>query len=1420
MVVGMRHTAVLVLGFVLLALVTACGDTASTPPDVSIPEPSPDIEATVEAKVQDRLRIEEKQAVDAAPKAKAQAMAKAIVEATAQAAPTLIPAPPTPTPTQTPTPMATPAPPKPTPTQTPTPAFTPLPQTVRPTPTTTVSDNGKSHMSAIDSSGANWNYLSAEESDRDISPPNPSAIAVDYDRTSGNAHVTGGAGAVPAGAAVLVANMELGGVVLVRADSAGAFETSLPASPGTHMLIKQDSTGQMIDLYDGVEEVLESSSKLSVPGIILSIPAPESANGYGFAGAARVSGNGPAWVVEGDLSRIDFQIGDQVTIAGKVSILTNAPPLDEIYYSFWGELIGDENGLQVGPQGPFTSNILTPTGLPIVPGTHSGMGIFFHDCGDAPLGWSREQGRLVADFSCDAGIGIDTPDLKADPPAGTYVIRLALHFPGTHIETMEQLQTEKRLKMGSNHDIVSLATVTVGSPKPLRLATTLFADLLQEGTRGGVFASEDSERLAISPRIITNHNPVIPRLDPYGDSLKHRLDPYVPLFGMTDRAPPAVPFIEFDFPNSNVQITVERPDGKTDVFGPSPLVAFGVKTPILPGGNQIAGGGGHIGEIPQLLAKGDVFEYQFPLDGDYVVRLAGQVADANGQTFEIAGTYDLTVANSLDIETLLLPGTPFEIGDSLPIGLQVYPGVPAEINFTVTHVGADNVIHEREYAGASNSNGYWDGEGQFYVFETAGEYRVDVEARYTGEDSALWVGRMTYGSAVATHDGPIIAHGRRGKDGLDYIPPPWGFGADFSSDGHLQFPFFTGDILWGIEGPEPNRENGNTELGPGDSVNALLSFQAVDIEHPLVVRATKQVEDRNMQFQNYGEMVQAGQIPLITSAEPNSDGSGEWFEGFRPEDFSLLAYTYSSAQRPGVRVREMIAGDDMGTGYWRFHDAYHMQSGNSPYEGDLPGDFKFLYGATVIRDIELNEGVFAIYGSGWVLAQDDDPMGSRFMPPFQGNAGGPNGGPLFNVHGRNVDMFFLPLGVRPGSVLEVGDIFRMAGPIMPTLPSKVEYALTAPDGAKRTFKGRANSVGYYYVPADDFALDQPGLWTVALAVTHDGMTSAGPVQAPYPSGGPLTPDGHTFTFVVTDSDTHKLGIVTDLARLKPTNWYGTIQQARFEALLPQGWTGETAHLTVTMPGIVLDESDVQIEDGAIRWLLKGEEMNRLANNFDYETGLADTITVNIYAEEQSGRQAAGAIVTHGARVPLAPAATPVPAISKWPTGQASCLPNEIELFSSDFESGTAGWDFSDSESWFVVNMDGSKVLRGAGHVHAHAGINWDEVVWRMRVKLSTGNTHLNFHAREDLRYLISFAADWTQLIRGDSTIQANANRMHQEWYVVEISLLDNIFRVAVDGVIEIEQQDPNPLPPGGIWLEVLDKSVVLFDDVYVCEPSD
>ena len=110
----------------------------------------------------------------------------------------------------------------------------------------------------------------------------------------------------------------------------------------------------------------------------------------------------------------------------------------------------------------------------------------------------------------------------------------------------------------------------------------------------------------------------------------------------------------------------------------------------------------------------------------------------------------------------------------------------------------------------------------------------------------------------------------------------------------------------------------------------------------------------------------------------------------------------------------------------------------------------------------------------------------------------------------------------------------------------------------------------------------------------------------------------------------------------------------------------------------------------------------------------------------------------------------------------------------------------------------------------------------MRVKLLTGSIHLNFHGKDPLRYLISFGQDGTVFTRStdspsDVTIGTNVLHSLNKWHVVEISLFEKVLRIGIDGVLEIEQPDTNPLPPGGIWLEVLPDSEVLFDDIRICE---
>ena len=1282
-------------------------------------------------------------------------------------------------------------------------------------------------------SGAGWDNLTAEERYRVNSAPDSDLISISYDNTSKIAHIIGSAGAVQSNAMVVIANLELGSVKVLKADKEGSFELNIEGRYGTNILIKQDaSSGCLVVCPLGNPEQIVDGESIPVPGIIRALPYQNTMDGYPIAGGARIEDGGPAWVLEGNLSKVSFTMNDTVRIDGQVRILTNYQIPQGFSLNLVAQIIGDEAGIQVGPYGRFVSRLLTPTNLPIELNGDQNRFEIFEGCHLNDLVWKQEGSEHATDFSC-------TGQLKPAVPTGTYVMWLTLNSPGTHQQNVMKLKEKDLLKFGHEFgdNNIRLATITVGSPQTLRISTTLFADILQEGTRGGIISREDYNSLAISPRTITQHHPVIPRLDSYGKPWIHHMEPYALLLGITDRRPPSVPSIGFSFANSELQINIDRPDGQTDVIGPAQLVSYGVHTPTTPHGSQLSAGGNHIGEIPQFLGGKEKFTYVFPMDGDYVIQLTGSVSDTNGHEFEIGGTYDVTVGNSLDIETPLLPGTPFEVGNSLPVGISIFPGVAADITFSVTQILEDNSTIRKEYHGTANRNGWWDGDGQYFIFEKPGEYRLDVEARYKDENKSLWVGRMTYGSVVATPEKPFIAHGRRGHDLAEEITPPWGFGAMFPSEGHLVFPFFGGDILWGDAGNEVNRVDGTVGSGPGDAVNTVLSFQAMDMDHPLVARAMELVEGTNPQ---YSELKQAGQIPLITILEqydcgrrrelspgtpcnPGIDDNYQ-FKGVNAEDYTLLAYTYGSAQRPGVRVREIIQGQDT-SAYWRFGDSYHLQSGNGFVEGDMPGDFKFLYGGAVIRDIQENTGIFAIYGSGWIHGELEDPLGSRFMPPFQGNAGGPDGGPLFKLHGRKVDMFFLPLAVRPGALLEVGDMFRMAGPIMPALPSKLHYSVTSPAGASRTFQGVANSVGYYYHPDSDFELDEPGIWTVELSVTHDGLTSAGPVKKPYPIGGPLTPDGRTFTFIVIDNDTLPLQLDTDLARLKPKEWYRGIENAHFETLLPAGWDEQSARIIVTIPGIVMLDEYISVNDGIIEWDLIGEKMNQLAPNFDFRTGLADTITVTIFAKDKSGRQASGTILTHGTRIPL-PHKVPIALQSTSksikganPTGQTSCIPGEQQLFSSDFEKGTSNWTFSDETAWSVVEADGSKVLRGTGHVHARVNRDWDEVIWRLRVKLISGNAHLNFHAKDNLRYLISLAEDGINVSWNDTHAGTNIHHSLNEWHVVEISMLEKVLRVAIDGILEIETPDPNPVPPGGIWLEVLPDSEVIFDDIVVCKPE-
>jgi len=1109
-----------------------------------------------------------------------------------------------------------------------------------------------------------WDVFSQSKASILLSAPDTRAITLSYDSKTRIASVSGTKASVPSGAHVMVANLELGNYVLVKADNNGAFRSELEGHPGTNILIKQDATGQIFNVED--PKATHGPNTLRTifpPGVFLRIPIEESGSGVNFSSAGRLPKDEDApWTIKGTLAQSQLTPGQEVLFSGQVAVRTkesNIPQDGELRIKAY--LLVNANGRQVGGAKNFTTSIFTSTDLPIESKSFSKQSF---SLGTAEILWRYEGDFWVSDFSATLtvpeGSSVGLYQLKAD------------------LKGVKELprRTDQNILHRSFLQEASFGTFTVGMPSPMRLTSTLLADELSEGSRGGVVAREDKGFFDISHRAGVRHQPVIPRLDNYGQYWKYRLEPYLPMLGVAERTPPAAPSINLDFSKSTLTVTVLRPDGKTDTLGPASLTRYTMKSPRTPWHKTVAEGGGNLGEVPQLQADSTQFAYQFPVDGTYVVTLDGTIADVAGRSYSITGTYDVTVANILDIETSLLPGTPFEVGNSLPIGLRVMPGLPANITYQVKHVAPNGKATVRTFKGKANEHGWWDGNGKSFKFLEDGEYRVDVEAQHTDSGNSLWVGRLTFGSAVATPKAPMILHGRRGPNRLTQIPPPWGFSETFKTTDadHIQLPYFTGDVLWG-------QNSGHLK----NSVAILTSLQLTDEAHPLISRIKNQADTGGSAITK-DDLIKAGQLPFGTNINPGTVS--------KVDKVNLWGYSYASIQRPGMRVREHVLADDLGGTYWRFDDAYHMQSGNGP-QGDLPGDFKFMYSAGVIRDDALGQGVYAIYGSGWVMAEDDDPLGARFMPPFQGAAGGPDGGPLFTIHGREVDMFFLPLAVRSGSVLNNGETFRMAGPIMPTLPSRIEYTVTAPSGNIRSFEGRANSIGYFYKPEDDFILDEAGLWSVKLKVIHDGMTSAGQVESPYPTGGLLTPDGLTFAFAVRAPETKELAITTDLSQMKPSQWFGNVRTGLFQAELPKGWSNTKAKVLVSIPGAVLVAEDVKANGNKLVWNMDAQKLNNLASNFDYEQGIADTIDVTFYVEGNlngAPAQAVGTLVTHGARVPVSPTFTTtleqLPELSSFST-------DKVDQFLVDLEYVVGGHPFKgsgtkDPDNGAHVNWDNSK----------------------------------------------------------------------------------------------------------------------------------
>ena len=149
-----------------------------------------------------------------------------------------------------------------------------------------------------------------------------------------------------------------------------------------------------------------------------------------------------------------------------------------------------------------------------------------------------------------------------------------------------------------------------------------------------------------------------------------------------------------------------------------------------------------------------------------------------------------------------------------------------------------------------------------------------------------------------------------------------------------------------------------------------------------------------------------------------------------------------------------------------------------------------------------------------------------------------------------------------------------------------------------------------------------------MDVLHDGDTSAGPVEPPFPTGGVLGSDDGSYRFFVVDPDASTLDAGLDdfniadlgLSDLK-------IDPIHFFLAVPAGWTNVEAAYVIRMPGFILEAGQATPADGTVEVVYDPVRLKVDFPNIDLRRrqnraqGLADEVIVTVYL---SGRDASGA----------------------------------------------------------------------------------------------------------------------------------------------------------------------------------------------------
>ncbi|HVT43225.1 MAG TPA: hypothetical protein VMT00_02435 [Thermoanaerobaculia bacterium] len=1018
--------------------------------------------------------------------------------------------------------------------------------------------------------------------------------------------LSGMAGAVPASAKVIAIHVDTGHYNITQAAADGSFSMSLFATPGGTLEIKTDPTGEAIAQVENDLPLLKHHYQRapSIWGAMLHLPH-RSGNGIPFA----VSGPTfplPIYYAEGFVRDADLRPAGSVRIEGTFRLLGAAAtsPNAKVSLEAGWIALARADGTAAIDQAVFASSVMTPTGFPI----ERFGSLFSGGVAVFPLSLSPSGDDLAAP------VNVVLPIPAIFPPGHYRPVIVVRHadlqpIPAEMVKMTLQISQKRGFEMAA-----FLPILKIGEPAPASFESTLLLNSFHAGARG-VDSVESRGRFSLAPRIaMPAERIVVPRRDAItGSSITYSLEPYIPSLAVSDRSEPlTAPRIPFRFPSGSLSIRLRAPDGSERLIGPAPLKQSVIE-PLSRRGSPLENGPS-LSTTLRLSTLDPAFNVVFETDGLYTATLDLVVEDVWGNVWTSKGTFEIEVADSLVIDPGLVPGTPFEVGDHLPLEVTLYPPVAADVRVRFRFEGASGPRRDETHFFRTNRFGH--GAGPFIPLTEPGEYRIDIAAS-RAENGRMSSGRMSWGNVVAPRDQSIIVHGRRGIDNLPEPRPQWFFrkqlGASIDA-GHTFFPFHDRDVVWLTDETQESGITAVTFQDPQELVAPTL--RSIYAKQP---NAFPRFVDHSLEI---------GEGPVFSLSSTTLDAHVD------PAQVDYWSYGYRFVERPLVRIREAVVEEPGPFTYWRLQDLYGLQPGNGA-NGDRTNDFKFQFGGFVARGTALPSPQYAIYGSLHVIVDKDDELGTRVTPPFQGNGGGPDGGPLFTLKGRPIDLFFHPTALRAGTILERGDRITLAGHIAPTVPGKVEATITSPSGTVQTIEGTANRIGHFSDPRQSLrSATEAGVWKARVRVTFDGRTSGGQLTEPFPTGDVLGSRDGEFWFYVVEPTAAPLD-VSAFHPMETTSPAGArfVRPAdgvvTFTISPPSGLTNIELHTTTTMPGFILEEM-------ASESLIYRYDADRLAQDFpnldlrdhDGKTGV-DTITISFLL---SGTDASGTRRHHARQI--------------------------------------------------------------------------------------------------------------------------------------------------------------------------------------------